>query len=404
MTGTTRAKRANGEGSAVTYDATRRRWTAKYTHPVDHKRRTIRSTISEADCRTKCANALADARRGILPVATGRWTVASWMNHWLDAFVANDEHKPGTLLEYRRIVNNHIVPAIGPRSLVSLTEADVRRVLTTTSAKGLSGTTRQTIFDLLNRAMTKAVRKRHLAENPCDPEMRPSRTTAKVEPWTVEQAAAFLQHVADDRLAAMWTIVLVMGPRRGEAIGLRWGDVDWAAGTLTINGKVDRFTREYEPFRKGHGDPIVHPLPDRIRALLLARREAQLSERFHAGRRWTGGKPGDPGTLVFTARFGTPLGANWVTNRWKRLAVEAGCPLIPHSAIHGGRHFAASAQFALGGRMPEVQAMLGHKEARTTGRYVHLTPQADVALAGRMETLMDALLPDDMAATAEAAE
>ena len=40
--------------------------------------------------------------------------------------------------------------------------------------------------------------------------------------WTVQHLAAFLRHVVDDRLYAMWWLIALRGLRRGEAAGLRW--------------------------------------------------------------------------------------------------------------------------------------------------------------------------------------
>jgi integrase len=385
----TRPKRAHGEGGAPVWDAANKRWRAHYTG-ADGARRTVNSKISAADCRRLRDNALADARAGIVAVvAPARMTLARYLNDWATTWVDSDpKYDPRTVREYRRAIRLHIEPAIGGVGLAKLTTTDVQRMLNTLAAKGLSATSRQLVFDVLNRALKMAMEERKVHLNPCTSRLRPARDTAKVKPWTLPQAAVFLDAVADDRLAAMWHAVVLMGLRRGEAIGLQWADIDWDASTVTISGQVDRFTRTRKA-RKGHAEPIVHVMPGRVRELLVARKAAQVTERFHAGVRWIGDKPGDG--LVFTARFGTPLGANWVTERWKVLATRAGVPLIPRSAVHGGRHFAASAQFAAGARMTEVAAFLGHTDSSTvTAMYVHLTEQASADAAARMDALFPA--------------
>jgi integrase len=52
--------------------------------------------------------------------------------------------------------------------------------------------------------------------------------------WTKEELRAFLEAIADERLHALWHTIAMTGMRRGEALGLRWGDVDFEAGRLAI--------------------------------------------------------------------------------------------------------------------------------------------------------------------------
>ena len=59
----------------------------------------------------------------------------------------------------------------------------------------------------------------------------------------------------------------MLGLRRGEALGLRWADVNWKANTVSVAGQLDRFTRTRKD-RKGHAKPIVHTMPARVRNLL----------------------------------------------------------------------------------------------------------------------------------------
>ena len=53
-----------------------------------------------------------------------------------------------------------------------------------------------------------------------------------IQPITPEQARAFLKAIQGNRLEAMFTVALSFGLRRGEALGLRWSDVDLEARTL----------------------------------------------------------------------------------------------------------------------------------------------------------------------------
>src|SRR5260370_12756259 len=57
---------------------------------------------------------------------------------------------------------------------------------------------------------------------------RPRARRAEVRPFTPDEARAFLVAVQGDRLQALYTVALALGLRQGEALGLRWPDVDLA--------------------------------------------------------------------------------------------------------------------------------------------------------------------------------
>lgn len=307
--------------------------------------------------------------------------MAKYLEGWLRDWVGDRAHQPGTLGIYTTNVEKHINPVIGPMPLGKVTEDDVKRMLNTAENKGLSGTTVQLIYDTLNGALKRAV-PRLLELNPCAGVERPRRDTKEVEPWTPEQVTTLLAYVRGDRLEALWNCYLLLALRRGEALGLAWGDINWDAGTVTVRQQLDRRTRERKD-RKGHEKPVVHVMPARVAALLRARRAAQLREQVKAGAKWTG----NPLGLVFTARYGTPVGANWTTERWKTLATRAGLPAIPRSAVHSARHYAASVQYAGGAQEREVQAYLGQKDPTSQRTYVHLKRDANAVAAGRMDAL-----------------
>ena len=58
--------------------------------------------------------------------------------------------------------------------------------------------------------------------------------------WTAAQTSQFLAQVRGHRLYALFHLVALRGPRRGEAVGLRWSDLDLDAGTLTVSGQLQQ--------------------------------------------------------------------------------------------------------------------------------------------------------------------
>jgi integrase len=80
-----------------------------------------------------------------------------------------------------------------------------------------------------SRALQDAVHADRLPRNPSDGAQPPSASQAKpprMETWTAEELRRFLDHVREDRLYAAWRFAAMTGVRRGELIGLRWGELD----------------------------------------------------------------------------------------------------------------------------------------------------------------------------------
>ena len=119
---------------------------------------------------------------------------------------------------------------------------------------------------------------------------------------TVEEARRLIETIRGDRLEALWVCALTVGLRRGELLGLRWSDVDLAAGTLTVRQTLLRAGGQLhfaEP--KTERSRRTVPVPEQTMALIRAHRRRQAAERLQAGERWQ-----DFG-LIFASTIGTPM-------------------------------------------------------------------------------------------------
>lgn len=63
---------------------------------------------------------------------------------------------------------------------------------------------------------------------------RTGEQPSSVMVWAPEHTGLFLDHVAEDRLYALFHLVAFRGLRRGEACGQRWTDTNLDAGLLTV--------------------------------------------------------------------------------------------------------------------------------------------------------------------------
>ncbi len=153
---------------------------------------------------------------------------------WLPAVKATI--RPSTYNSYVQHVDYHIVPHIGALKLAKLTGSQVNALYAKLAEsgkkngkKGLSPMTINHVHACLHKACKDAVRWGHISRNPldaADPPCKKGDGTKEMRTWTKEQLKAFLDSVKDDRLHPLWHLIAMTGMRRGEALGLRWSDVD----------------------------------------------------------------------------------------------------------------------------------------------------------------------------------
>jgi integrase len=130
------------------------------------------------------------------------------------------------------------------------------------------------------------------------------RKNRRVKPWTVDEAQRFLEFArsAHDPLYAAYVLILVLGLRKGEVLGLTWELVDLDSGELFVGEQVQRVGgRLLRRQTKTEASDAPLPLPNICVTALKIRKEQQERERENHAERWA-----DTG-LVFTTRYGTPI-------------------------------------------------------------------------------------------------
>jgi integrase len=180
----------------------------------------------------------------------------------------------------------------------------------------------------------------------------------KFKAWTPAEAQSFLQAVRSDRLYALYAVALSMGLRRGEALGLRWADVDLADGVIRVQHGLHRVAGQLQlgPV-KSDGSARVIPVPAPLLQVLRVHRRAQAEERDTAGRDWQNGG------FVFTTGLGTPFEPRNINRHFDRLCASSGVRRI---RIHDLRHSCASLLWSQGVPLEQIQDILGHEDPRTT--------------------------------------
>ena len=213
-------------------------------------RRLKRSGATYAEARRRVLSALDDARRSTRDGEfTSRSTLAEGARAWLAMFesqVERGSRSPSTLDLYQHVVDRHIVPGVGGLRLGEVTTARLDRFVQAVLAdKGYA--TAKLCRQALSGICGLLVRRDGLATNPVRDlspiELDRDRVARAMTPREVRDWLAILDA---SPVAARWDLpeltrfMLATGVRLGEALGVRWSDVDLEHSTISIERTVIR--------------------------------------------------------------------------------------------------------------------------------------------------------------------
>jgi integrase len=207
---------------------------------------------------------------------------------------------------------------------------------------------------------------RRIDFNPAQHVHLPDANRPKVIPWEPAELGQFLDHVAGHRFGALFEVMAATGLRRGEALGLRWSDIELELGVIVVRRQLVQVGSEaiFAAPKTRSGENRIVELDSRTLRALHEYRLRQVAERQEWGSAYI-----DDG-LVFTRHGGQALSPEYVTRLFPRLAKEAGLRPI---RLHDLRHGAASLRLAAGVEIAAVSKMLGHSSiAITADTYSHL--------------------------------
>lgn len=379
------SRRGHNEGSI--YKREDGRWVAVVNLGWDggkRKRKYLYGTTRQ-EVQRKLTKALNDHNRGI-PLPDDRQTVEAYLTAWLRDTVKPNK-RPLTHRTYESIVNTHIIPRLGKVRLSKLTPKQVQGLLNAKKDEGLSPRRVQLIREVLRNALNEAVRSEQLARNVAALAEAPKTVKTPVNPFTPDEAKAFLKAAKGHRLEALWTVALAVGLREGEALGLRWEDVDLKAGTLRVNYALQRIPGQglqlVEPKSKTSRRTV--PLPQ---VAMKALRQHELRQKREA--RW-GGTKWHETNHVFTNTIGKPLEQGAVWREFKDLLTKAG---LRDQRFHDLRHCCASLLLAQGVSARTVMETLGHSQiGLTLNTYSHVMPALQQDAADQMDAVLRARKP-----------
>ncbi len=227
----------------------------------------------------------------------GEWADPSKQpaGEYLDEWAAGLRLGASTVASYRKNIRLHLKPYLGAVPLRTLTTARIDTVYRELERSGrrdhkgersgrlLSARTVRYVHTILSAALADAAEAGRLARNPAaHPPTAKQAKAQEMHAWTAAQLAAFLCWAGGDghAHAPAWYVLAHTGMRRGEALALRWRDVDLDAGTLSIRRSAGmvRVAGESAEVTEGgtkSGEPRVVDLDPATVAVLRAHRKAR---------------------------------------------------------------------------------------------------------------------------------
>lgn len=386
-------KSANGEGS-IYYRRDRKRWEGSLTVGTTTDGRPSRRTVT-GRTRAEVIDRMANLRRSIEagPGLPAEVTVGRWLNHWLLEVLPLTDTAPTTRDNYADVVRLYVEPTIGRVRLDQLQPAHVRSMLARLRDQGLSSNTQRAARSVLRRSLRAAEVDGLVTRNVAALVDGVRVQQPEGRTLTPDQARDLLAAVRGDRHEALVVLLLSLGLRRGEALGLGWDDLqlDREQPTLTVRRALKKVKRTADrPARLVLEEPktatsrrTVH-LPQPTADLLRRHRAGQAAERLAYGTGW--GAEWAAVNLVFTTTIGTAVDPDNFAKALGRITVAAGLGTwTPHEL----RHSAASLLIAQGVPLKVVSETLGHSSIRVTADvYGHLLEPAKVEAAAAMTTAL----------------
>lgn len=294
---------------------------------------------------------------------------------------------PMTIRNYKQALDTCILPAIGNLRMREIRTTVIQDTVRRLSVKGtIKGTTIKTYMIVLRAILASAVREGVIADNPAANGriVYPSQRTSDVQILSRDELADIIdlleEETPDNRLLVH--LAIVTGCRAGELSGLRWEDVDFADGVISVSRSAYALHGSDAAYKdpKTRSSRRLIAVPPYIIDMLRAWYDVQLKDILFMGGFWR-----DPGVLL-SYKNGMIRPPAYISAWWRGFLRRHGLPQIKFHAL---RHTSATLLLSAGANVKSVSARLGHTSITTTNRYLHVVDEADRAAADVFERIAE---------------
>ena len=294
--------------------------------------------------------------------------------------------KDNTLQNYRFMYEQYVAPRFGKQKISVLVKSDVKRFYNSlVDERGLSISTVDGIHTVLRQVFDMAVDDSYIRRNPSDNVMKElKQTRAKAEKrraLTQAEQDLFLNYLKRSEQYRHWypifAVMVGSGMRVGEAVGLRWCDVDFDDGMIDVNHTLVYYKHETNGcYCNIHTPKTVNsvrkiPMLNFVKEAFLEERQYQQENGIHCTATIDGYTD-----FVFVNRFGNPQHQGTLNKALRRitrdcndevlLAGKRNPVLLPPFSCHILRHTFTTRMCEAGVNVKVIQDTLGHSDVSTT--------------------------------------
>lgn len=347
--------------------------------PETGKKHVITETFERKKDADKRETELKKQKTGGVVRAPSKKPLGKYLDNYLDT-VKKNQIRARTFEDYKGVLRRYVLdppegaPNIGRVRMDRLTPEHIQALYGhLQEEEGLSPRTIRSLHAVIRQGLGYANRTGAAARNVADLVELPQMERRKVEAMTGEEAARFLEAAREDRYHPLWAVLLTGGLRPGEALALKWDDVDLEAGKIHVQRSLTR--------RGVEGWKLVEPKTNRGRRVVVlpgvtvgALREwkvKQAEERLRLGAEY------EAHGFVFATPFGKPLdGPNLYNRNFRDVMERAGLgewkgegddgTFEPAYRLYDLRHTCATLMLRDGTNPKVVSERLGHASVAFT--------------------------------------
>jgi len=385
-------RRGNGEGSI--YERQPGRWCAqiqiKYATGEIKRKTVYGKTQKEVISKLEIEKS---KRKEYRLLTSESMLLRDWITKWLDEYKSS-EVRQTTLDFYRSLINNHIIPQFGDYLLADLSAPMIQTIYSRwqksqkAQDRVLSKKTIHHIHVTLKAALTTAKGVGLISSNPVEGCVPPKGKEPKKKdiPSLIEMKN-ILEYAKGHRHELLLKLLIVTGMRRGEALALRWSDIQWTEKYLRVRQNLVK-TTQGKQFQQPKTSSSVRmiSLTDNEMSLLQEQRNRIKSEKSANVSYY------QDNNLVFCNEIGEPIYPDVVSAWFKKIVNKAG--VSKELSIHALRHFHTTMLLESGVPVKLVQNRLGHSSAKVTlDIYAHVTANMQDLVREKLTDITAELMP-----------
>jgi|AntAceMinimDraft_13_1070369.scaffolds.fasta_scaffold07205_1 integrase len=320
------------------------------------------ATVAEVRQKLKEAENRIDQKRPPKDVALA---FQAYADRWVTSGLENSDRRTNTKNIYRHLLANLSATSLGAKDIGAIVPSDINRALVELKDLGFSDATRRQTFVILKALYADAIRDRLVAYDPTTELKTPKVAFQEAQFFTADQLRDIFEAGTGRRYTEFFRLIALTGLRKGEALALRWSDIDLENRTLTVRHSLSRNAGELVlgPTKNARSRRTLE-LSDRLIELLKAWRLQQKEERLKAGSQYR------PSAFLITTQLGGPVDPRSFLRDFQVLTKLVGLG----GSVHTLRHSAASLMIEIDVPLAVISRVLGHSSISVTvDTYGHLT-------------------------------